>query len=326
MVKLSIIIPVFNVELYVERCLRSCAEQDISSLEYEIIVINDGTRDKSLEICERIAKEYNNITIISQENKGLSVARNNGFAIATGEYVWFVDSDDWIESNCLSELVDRLYEQNLDALLISAANVNNTKTVRYSSRPDLEGKVLSGKELLKSGKWEHCVQFTIYRREFLTINNLFFFPGIFHEDTEFSPRAYYFAERVSIIDRIIYFIYQNPNSITRTVNSKKGFDNILVAESLSIFTKALPKDIKYVYHNIISMTINNGLNNLYYISDYEIKNKMNKYLYDYRNLYSNLTKSTILKYRIEGFLFKLFPRKSFQVYKLIMFFNKRAWL
>lgn len=88
--KLSIIIPVYNVAPYVEKCLRSCAEQDIPSEDYEIIVINDGTPDNSLEIVERVAKDYPNIIIHSQDNAELSAARNKGLSLAKAKYVWFV--------------------------------------------------------------------------------------------------------------------------------------------------------------------------------------------------------------------------------------------
>lgn len=98
MVKLSIIIPVYNVELYIEKCLQSCLSQDIPYDEYEIIVVNDGSPDGSLAIAESIAKTTTNMTIISQKNGGLSAARNTGMSVAKGEYIWFVDSDDWIET------------------------------------------------------------------------------------------------------------------------------------------------------------------------------------------------------------------------------------
>ena len=130
--KLSIIIPVYNVEKYVEKCLRSCAEQDLPSDEYEIIVVNDGTKDSSLEIVERVAKDYSNIAIISQENAGLSAARNKGLSLAKGEYIWFIDSDDWIEKNCLQKIIRKCFEDGLDVLGICAANVVNDYIVRIS--------------------------------------------------------------------------------------------------------------------------------------------------------------------------------------------------
>ncbi|MDH6314239.1 glycosyltransferase involved in cell wall biosynthesis [Parabacteroides sp. PFB2-10] len=102
---LSLIIPVYNVEAYLEECLDSCLEQDIPHSDYEIIAINDGSPDGSLAILERYAAKYPNITVLSQENRGLSATRNRGIEVAKGEYIWFIDSDDWIEKNCLSSLL-----------------------------------------------------------------------------------------------------------------------------------------------------------------------------------------------------------------------------
>ena len=102
--KLSLIIPMYNVELYIEKCLNSCINQDLSADEYEIIIVNDGSKDNSLSIAESIAQKHNNVRIITQTNGGLSSARNTGLINSRGEYIWFIDSDDWIEPNVLKEL------------------------------------------------------------------------------------------------------------------------------------------------------------------------------------------------------------------------------
>ena len=102
MKKLSIIIPVYNVENYVGKCLESCLNQDIPKNEYEIIVVNDGTKDNSVQVIEKYITPENNIRLIHRKNGGLSAARNTGLKEAKGEYVWFVDSDDWIENNVLN--------------------------------------------------------------------------------------------------------------------------------------------------------------------------------------------------------------------------------
>lgn len=103
---LSIIIPVYNVENYVEHCITSCLKQNILISEYEIIIVNDGSTDNSLFIAEKTATGHPNIKIISQCNKGLSMARNKGLSLAQGDYIWFVDSDDYIEENCLKQIIE----------------------------------------------------------------------------------------------------------------------------------------------------------------------------------------------------------------------------
>ena len=102
MKRLSIIVPIFNVELYLAKCLDSLVIQDIQKHEYEIIIINDGSTDSSKDIIKSYLKKYSNIRYIVQENQGLGGARNTGILNACGKYLMFVDSDDYIEKNCLN--------------------------------------------------------------------------------------------------------------------------------------------------------------------------------------------------------------------------------
>lgn len=318
MIKLSLIIPVYNVEKYLERCLESCVRQDLPLDEYEIIIINDGTKDNSLSIAERFKTEYNNITIYSQENKGLSAARNKGLSLAKGEYVWFIDSDDWIEENCIAEVVNHCYTKELDILLICSADYIENLPVRSFNNTDFG--ILPGKEIMKSLDFQICVPFHIFKRDFLVSNSLVFFKGIFHEDSEFTPRAYYLAERVSSLNKVLYFVCQNPNSITRTVNPKKAFDLIQVALSLSEFSNKVLPNYKYIFDYLVSLNVNSSLNNSYFINKMDNR-RLNRTIYENKHLFKHLINSNKIKYKIEGFLFKVFPRHTIQVYKLIQNFN-----
>lgn len=117
---LSIVIPIYNVELYVERCLLSCLNQNISISRYEIILVDDGSPDNSID---KISKwlDRENIILLTQSNSGLSVARNNGLLYARGKYVWFVDSDDWILENCLREITSYM-DAEVDIITFCAAD------------------------------------------------------------------------------------------------------------------------------------------------------------------------------------------------------------
>ena len=119
MSKLSFIVPVYNMEEYVGRCLNSLLNQDIPFTEYEIIVVNDGSTDSSLKILHEYAEKHANIRIVTQENKGLSAARNIGLREATGEYIWHIDSDDWIVENCASRLLELCKRDDLDMLEVA---------------------------------------------------------------------------------------------------------------------------------------------------------------------------------------------------------------
>ena len=311
---LSIIIPVYNVEPFVEKCIRSCEAQDVSKDDYEIVVVNDGSKDNSLDVVNRVANEFENIRVFSQANAGLSAARNTGMRKAKGEYYMFVDSDDWIAENCLAKLIEKLRMERPDALAICAANVLNGEDKRRQSYPD--ETPISGRDLLVKGV-SPCAPFSIWSADFFKKFKLTFFEGIFHEDSEFTPRAYYLADKVSLTNDIIYYVRQNPNSITRSANPKKSFDLVnVVCPHLSEFSKCVDARYQYLFHDMLSMYLNNALFNIVDTSK-DNQQKLNEAIYNNRRLYMHLRRSTIFKYRLEFVLFNLFPRKSVQVYKML---------
>lgn len=322
--KLSIIIPVYNVEKYIEKCLLSCLEQDIPQSDYEIIVVNDGSPDGSLAIAERIAATATNITVVSQENGGLSAARNTGLKIAKGDYIWFIDSDDTIKENCLKSIVEQCFSHDLDLLAICAANIIENKEVRRFSYDNKD--IVSGIEVLKSGTMQHCAPFTIYRREFLKEKGLQFLVGIYHEDSEWSPRVYFQAERVGFTNNILYFVTINPLSITRTFNHKKAFDNITVAASIhSFFYNIANKECPRFFHNYISLIINNaffGFKDKTETKDCYTEEKFKTLIYNNRYLFSHLRSSSVIKYKIEGYLFTIFPKYTLSIYRMLQKINK----
>lgn len=306
--KFSIIIPMYNVEKYIERCILSCCNQNIAILEYEIIVVNDGSPDRSLEIATNFEQKFSNIKIISQENQGLSVARNNGLKVAKGEYIWFVDSDDWIERNCLLDLYKKCSEFSLDVLSFEANDCDGEICVKRESFKDYNEFPIDGKSYLLSGKIVFPVCFKIFRRDFLLNNNLFFMKDIMHEDNEFVPRMFYLSKAIMKIDFVPYNVFQNSASITRSVNPKKSFDLIKVAQSYVIFMneKGMSKDLKLQFSNYIGLAINSALNNS------KLMNKVNKdifYLELKRNkfLFRQMKRSSNLKYKFEAQLFLLSP-------------------
>lgn len=315
--KISLIIPVYNVEQYIERCLTSCLEQDIPQSDYEIIVVNDGSPDGSLAIAERIAATASNMTIVSQKNGGLSAARNTGLKLAKGDYIWFIDSDDTIEKNCLEKVTSQCQEEALDLLAICAANVVNGEIIRRFSYND--NTVIKGVELLSTRKIQHCAPFTIYRREFLEKHKLQFYVGIYHEDSEWSPRIYFYAQKVGFTNDILYYVTTNPNSITRSINPQKGLDYLTVAKSIDDFYRTLANTgCSRFFHNHISLMLNNGMSNFADKENMRVKElepEFRKKLNNNKHLYKHLIKSTILKYKIEGILFLIFPRHTLDIYR-----------
>ena len=318
---ISLIIPVYNVEKFIERCITSCIEQNIDSQNYEIIIVNDGTQDKSMDIVNSYYRKYPNlIKVYSQENKGLSAARNAGFKIATGDYIWFIDSDDWISENCLKGILTKLTIEEPDILALCAADIVNGSIIRRNTYHD-EGSQ-TGKRAFNN-MISPCVPFAIYKRSFLSKNKLYFFEGIYHEDSEFMPRAYYYSKKVSFLNTIVYNVYQNPNSITRTINHKKAFDIITVCKSLNEFSKDITSDCMTHLSFLIAMNLNTALSHSYTMNN-ELIEKLNNHIYNNRDLFRHLRLSNKSKYRLEYILFNIFSRNTIQVYKFIQFLNNNS--
>lgn len=305
----------YNVEKYIKKCILSCEEQDLSKEEYEIVAVNDGSPDNSLQIAQELASKYSNIRVISRPNGGLSAARNTGLDNIKGEYIFFVDSDDWIEKNCLGKIASILKSESPDVLCVCAANVIGNEIHRRMKYIDFLS--VTGPESMFYYT-SPCAPFQIVRKAFLEKNNIRFCEGIYHEDVEYTPRMRYLAERVLFLNDIIYYVYQNPNSITRTVNVKKVYDVItVVTPSLHDFIANNVEDkYKPVYCRIISSAINSVLSSNSPLSEKD-KVQVNHILYENRYLYNYYCKSSLFRYKIEGCLFKIFPSNPMGVFKFL---------
>lgn len=314
--KLSIIIPMYSVEKYVERCILSTQQQDLDEKYYEVIVVNDGSPDSSLRIAEDVASKYNNIKVISRTNGGLSAARNTGIENSIGEYLFFLDSDDWIEENSLRRIVEKLDEEQPDVLCINLCKTNGVSKWGESSFKDTIP--MSGPKALRRGL-NPMAQLSIVCRKYLDDNKFRFYEGIYHEDSELTPRMHYMASKISFLDGLVYNYYVNEQSIMGRPNPKKSHDLInVVCPNLSDFCNKMVKDEdKYIFHNMISMYINNAL---YFILKCD-KSEQEKFAPAFANakeLFVHLNKSTIRKYKLEGILFSMLPSKSLSIYKMLL--------
>ena len=320
---LSIIIPVFNVEKYVEKCIRSCENQDIPKEDYELIVVNDGTPDGSLAIVERLANEFSNIKVINQENKGLSMARNTGLEAAKGEYVWFVDSDDWIEENCLKEMTEKLID-DIDILQIQCKRAYENGTIRIPAQKFLDG-ILSGKEVTEQGGLFDPAQFSILRSEFLKENDFKFFPGIYHEDAELKLRMVYTAKKIVFYKPpVYYYLKRDSDSIMAIPKLKRSSDLLIVCRHLHDFQKSRVEGEKANRHfnYMLSIYLNYALYNICKCSTAEME-RFNIEMWQNRDLFIHLKNAKLMKYRLEYYLFKLFPQKTVEVYRLLQMFNRQ---
>lgn len=241
--RLSIIVPVYNVEKYIERCLLSLLNQDIPKSEYEIIVVNDGTSDNSADIAQSIADKNENIIVIHRENGGLSAARNTGMEYVHGEYIMFVDSDDYIKEDVLNSILITAESNNLDICIYKCLAKWGDGTFHDDIGQAFEkNRVFSGEQLLLQGYQVASVWNCLYRMDLIINNNMRFYPRILHEDIEFNNRVYPLAKRVMLIDTICYYYCIHTNTLSRLTSPAKIMHSITsdidVAAQLQIAAKS----------------------------------------------------------------------------------------
>jgi len=232
MLLLSVIVPVYNVEKYISSCLLSILENDLDPAEYEIIVVDDGSPDKSMEIVNSLTGKYSNIKIHTQKNSGISGARNSGIRLAKGKYILFVDSDDWLKENSLKNLIQLSEKYNLEILEFGIENIKNDLSVVGEFSNSTGYSILNGIDYYRQVRYVNSVFNKIYKNEFIKKAELFFIEKIYVEDFEFNTRAFLQARLVIAIPDLIYKYRQSPNSITRTKDTNRQLkmieDHILV--------------------------------------------------------------------------------------------------
>ena len=228
MYDVSVVIPVYNVEKYLKECLDSVCNQTLANIE--IICVNDGSTDGSLDILNEYAKKDDRIKIISQSNRGLGASRNRGLKEASGKYVYFLDSDDYIDLTCLEKLVSNAVSNDSDVVLFKFQNVDDFKNLHKRGvdfkiddifgEIDYDNFTFTYKDVRRhvmNSAYSACLK--LYRREF--INPMEFPEGIPFEDVPVHVEVMLSAKRISFVPEFLYNYRSNPNSISNT--SKTGF-------------------------------------------------------------------------------------------------------
>ena len=252
---LSIVVPVYNVKPYLDKCVDSLLRQDLDRREYEIILVDDGSTDGSGALCDAIAARESNVVVVHQENQGLCGARNTGMGTALGKYIQFVDSDDYLVENVLGVLVRRMEEQDLEILRFGIRRVKEGEEPVLDPQNGLAGQgldeVMDGPSFLVRRLWYTCYacQFML-RRSFLQMHALTFKPGILFEDTEWTPRVMQKASRVSSIQGVAYCYLLRSGSITGTVTRRRIDGQLSRIDDLQTQMKAV--EDKRWYQGMIS--------------------------------------------------------------------------
>lgn len=217
----SIILPVYNVEPYLERCVQSVLTQDFS--DYEMILVDDGSTDRSGQLCDEIAARYDHVQVIHKANGGLSSARNAGTQAAKGRYIWWVDSDDWIRADALSVLYGATNEAQPDMVKFNYIRAEETLSdvCSCAAKGDYVTLAqiahLTKLALMKTSKYILSAWSHIYRRDFLEMHKLSFVSEreIGSEDYLFNLQALLLVQHLRVIDEPLYFYEQRMGSLTQ---------------------------------------------------------------------------------------------------------------
>lgn len=258
---ISIIIPVYNATKFIRNCLDSILKQKNHKLEFQIIVVNDGSVDDSLEILNEYATLYSNIIVIDSENRGAGSARNIGISNANGKYFWFIDADDYISINAFQSLQNEIKSHNSDLIIFdyNVVSEENSKVVK-SNFPNHEitlSNYFANAQALFL--WKH-----LYKAEKVIKNDLRFIEGIKNiEDFEYNVRFFSLATSIVYIKGTFYNYFENPNSTSRNVSidnlKKLAVDSQIVHRSLQ---KMLIERKKF--NQIISDLLNKSIVGFFY--------------------------------------------------------------
>lgn len=230
MIKLSIIFPIYNVEQYVRASLKSIYKQGLDEEMFEVIIVNDGTKDRSMEMIADIISLHSNITVIEQENLGLSVVRNNGIAVAKGEYIFMPDSDDMVINNSVPFLLNKALETQADIVVADFLEFSNEEVEKLdvNTIKQTNGRCIekTGEELFLQdlSPYQSYVWRSLFRRQFLIDNKLSFEPGIFYQDVPWIHECYLKAKKCLRTNWLLNIYRRRKGSATYTFTLKKSRD------------------------------------------------------------------------------------------------------
>jgi len=314
---ISIIVPVYNVEKYIFKCLESILNQQEKIKNYEVIIVDDGSPDNSINIINTFIDKFENIQLIRQKNQGLSIARNTGLNAAIGKYIWFVDSDDTIKNNALYLIYNIIKTNNVDVI---ATRLNRVDEITGKEEMELYPGityVIEGKEYLFKGFNSGASQRFIMNRDFLLKNNLHFMPNVYHEDAEFGPKMLYTANSLYILEKPVYnYLLRSSGSIMKNIKIKNLEDLILIFHSLENFKENyVTEEDKTFFEYIAYRNLQAVLSfsrNIWNNSDFILFYDKHKSLLKSKAKYLKI-KNNGLKDKIKLILYRISPLKFYKL-------------
>lgn len=228
--RLSIIIPVYNVEKYIAKCLDSILDQNLPAKEYEIIIVNDGSTDGSLRVIKNYAKVNETIKVFDKENGGAGSARNYGVHYARGNYIYFIDPDDYLTSTCLNKMLDTCEDYNLDILTFLStpffSSPSKDESISEIINPnvlfddDFFSSITSGEDYIANFGYRNEVWWYVINREFLKNSKINFIEGRWLEDATFTLELFLAAKRMAHLKLDVHRYRRTPGSAMRSMEPK----------------------------------------------------------------------------------------------------------
>lgn len=298
----SIIIPVYNVEPYIKRCLDSISKQTYKNLE--IIAVDDGSDDLSADICDECAVKDPRITVIRKENEGAGYARNAGMNIAHGDYTFFVDSDDYILDNCIERLVEVAENERAD--IVKCSWIEGSKS-DYSVYPKKsQFSVYSNISAFRTRKMNIAIPGKLYRKEVI---GKYRYPKVTtHDDEFFTYKLIYNAPKIVILDEPYYYYFTNLNSIMRGKKKKQPLQYMeAYQERIEFFKQKKEEELVGISHKeyAIRLMLSYIMYSKYETSDLSLKELFEKYCEEYK---TGIFYAKAMKEKVSLMFFRRFPK------------------
>lgn len=308
--QLSIIVPVYQVEEYIRPCLISIYEQGLDDSCFEVIIVNDGTKDNSMGVIQDIISQHQNIIIVEQDNQGLSAARNTGIEKATGTYILFLDSDDLLVENTLFDLLQEALKSHPDILVANYIKMDDHEIENRKPLPsNCTFKATTGTELfLHHLDPRACYVWNkLYNRDFLNKAQLRFTPGIYFEDVPFTTACYLSAGSCIKSTCLLYIYRQRSASICSSIDIQKIYDlNTVLALIENIKSKTELQDCqRKQVDEIIFATFSITL--WYTVSDQQLFEHRKEIIKDLQEKVPNLYFSNTIMQRMVSIVFRAMP-------------------
>jgi len=218
--------------------------QNTATFDYEIVVVNDGSTDRTLSILQKLEPIYTNLKVISQENTGLGGARNTGLNHAKGDYVWFIDGDDYLHDAILSDIIQETTAKDLDTLILNYAVVNESYNVLEQHQNTINiSEIITGGDYYEAHFSKSYTWMFVFKRSIFTTNNLTFKERINMQDSEILPKIMYHTKRLAFLHKVCYYYLQHPESFT---NSEKGGKRYKYFESIIAVSYSLQEFLSNV--------------------------------------------------------------------------------